>query len=207
MQNHMPYTNYYKDKKFKISGSAFDSANTDSVQTYIQGVNHTDKALKEFIKKLNKINKPITVVWYGDHLASLYKSSLMDKYPIQLHETDYFVYNNQKSKNVYSNRIVSPYSFPALALDTSNSKVTPFYALITRVADNLPAMTINPATTEANSTNGSNVFVGQNSEIIKYSALSKQQKKLYHDYQLIQYDLVAGNQYSAKWAEQKISDK
>lgn len=204
MQNHMPYTNYYSSKKFKITGSAFDAANAGGVQTYTQGVAYTDKALKKFIKSIDALKKPVTVVWYGDHLASLYKSSLMDKYPIQLHETDYFVYSNQTHKLSYTNRLVSPYSFSALALDAGNDKVTPYYALITKITNDLPAMTINPANTEINSLNGTNIFVGQNSKQIKYEDLSKKQKKLYHEYQLIQYDLVAGNQYSAHWAEQKI---
>lgn len=205
MQNHMPYTNYYKNgKKFKITGSAFDSANASSVQTYTQGIYYTDRALKEFILELDKLDRPVTVVWYGDHLASLYKSNLMNKYPIQLHETDYFIYNNKNHKLSYTNRLVSPYSFSALALDNANSKITPYYALITKVTEDLPAMTTNPSTSQINAVNGGNVFVGQNSKLIKYKALTKKQKVLYHDYQLIQYDIVAGKQYSTKWAEQKI---
>lgn len=204
MQNHMPFTNYYSSKKFKITGSAFDESNRDSVQTYTQGISYTDKALKKFIRSIDNLNKPVTVVWYGDHLASLYTSSLMDKYPIQLHETDYFVYSNQTHKLSYTNRLVSPYSFSALALSAGNYKVTPYYALVTKVTNDLPAMTINPANTQTNSINGTNIFVKQNSKEIKYKNLSKKQKKLYHEYQLIQYDIVAGNQYSAHWAEQKI---
>ncbi|WP_010009537.1 hypothetical protein [Loigolactobacillus coryniformis] len=65
-------------------------------------------------------------------------------------------------------------------------------------------MTTNPSTSQINAVNGGNVFVGQNSKLIKYKALTKKQKVLYHDYQLIQYDIVAGKQYSTKWAEQKI---
>ncbi|MDC4186685.1 sulfatase-like hydrolase/transferase, partial [Loigolactobacillus coryniformis] len=91
MQNHMPYTTNYKGKKFRIMGSAFDETNRDSVETYVQGLSYTDKALKQFIAEIDKVDKPVTVVWYGDHLAGLYKSSLMDKYPIQLHQTDYFI--------------------------------------------------------------------------------------------------------------------
>lgn len=204
MQNHMPYTNYYSGKKFKITGDAFEPGNADSVQTYTQGVHYTDQATKRFIQKIDQLNKPVTVVWYGDHLASLYKSTLMDKYPVKLHETDYFIYNNQSHKLSYTNRLVSPYSFSALALANADSKVTPYYALITKVTNDLPAMTTNPATTQSNIDNGSNVFINQKSQIIKYNTLTEAQKKLYHDYQLIQYDLVAGEQYSAKWAQQKI---
>lgn len=35
--------------------------------------------------------------------------------------------------------------------------------------------------------------------------LTKEQKELLHDYELIQYDLVAGKQYSADWAEKKVN--
>lgn len=208
MQNHLPFTNYYDSKKYKIEGSAFDNSEADSVQTYTQGISYTDKALKKFIKSIDKLKQPVTVVWYGDHLASLYKLSMMEKYPIQLHETDYFVYSNQTHKVSYTNRIVSPYSFSALALSAAHAKVTPYYALITKITNKLPAMTIKPANTK--STSGleeNNIFVGQNGKSIEYNSLSKKQKKLYHDYLLIQYDLVAGKQYSAHWAEQKIKDE
>ena len=128
----------------------------------------------------------------------------MDKYPIQLHETDYFVYNNQSHKLSYTNRLVSPYSFSALALASNSTKVTPYYALITKVTDDLPAMTIDPSGSTVNQINGSNIFVGQNSKKIAYSKLSSKQKQLYRDYKMIQYDIVAGKQYSAKWAQEKI---
>jgi phosphoglycerol transferase MdoB-like AlkP superfamily enzyme len=207
MQNHMPYNNYYdKGTKFKVTGSAYDSSKQSNVETYAQGIHYTDQALKQFIKKVDQIKKPVTVVWYGDHLASLYTSKLMSQYPIQLHETDYFIYNNQSHQLSYTNRLVSPYSFSSLALSNNDLKVTPYYALITKVTDDLPAMTIDPSSSTSNSVNGSNIFVGQNSKEIKYSKLSKHQKKLYQDYKLIEYDLVAGKQYSAHWAEQKIKN-
>ena len=204
MQNHMPYTTNYKGKKFRIMGSAFDETNRDSVETYVQGLSYTDKALKQFIAEIDKVDKPVTVVWYGDHLAGLYKSSLMDKYPIQLHQTDYFIYNNQTHQLSYTDRLVSPYAFPALALANGNVKVTPYYALLTQVTDKLPAMTTDPAASETNNTNGANIFVNQKGRQLKYRNLSSQQKKIFRDYQLIQYDLTAGQQYAARWAQQKL---
>lgn len=107
MQNHMPYNAFYNDHQFKVTGSAFNAENRASMQTYVQGLAYTDRALKEFITAVDKINRPVTVVWYGDHLAALYKPSLMAKYPIQLHQTDYFIYNNQDHKITYTDRLVS----------------------------------------------------------------------------------------------------
>ena len=42
--------------------------------------------------------------------------------------------------------------------------------------------------------------------IIQEKNLTEKQKEILEDYRLIQYDLVAGNQYSATWATQKIKD-
>ncbi|MDT3392246.1 MAG: hypothetical protein LIR22_07970 [Bacillota bacterium] len=128
----------------------------------------------------------------------------MDKYPIQLHQTDYFIYNNQTHQLSYTDRLVSPYAFPALALANGNVKVTPYYALLTQVTDKLPAMTTDPAASETNNTNGANIFVNQKGRQLKYRNLSSQQKKIFRDYQLIQYDLTAGQQYAARWAQQKL---
>ncbi|WP_137598143.1 LTA synthase family protein [Paucilactobacillus kaifaensis] len=207
MQNHMPYTNYYpKAKKFKISGSAFNKDSKESIETYSQGLNYTDKSLKNFITKIDKIDEPITIVWYGDHLASLYNKDSMSKYGIQLHQTDYFIYNNQNHKLTRSSadKIISPYSFSALALKADNIKVSPYYALITKITEELPAMTIDPTSSQINSMNGSNIFVSGNGKKITASSLTRKQKQLLHDYRLIQYDLTAGKQYSARWAQQKI---
>lgn len=203
MQNHTPYNNYYGSKKFEIAGSAFDQSNQNAVQTYAQGIAYTDKAVEAFIKQIDQLDKPVTVVWYGDHLPGLYNSASLAKHSMKLHETDYFIYNNQTHQLSHTNRLISPYSFSALALQNGDDKVTPYYALITNVANQLPAMTSSPTGAVNNAMNGSNIFVDQAGKEIKYHQLTKQQKTLYHDYQLIQYDITAGNQYSAKWAQQK----
>lgn len=89
-------------------------------------------------------------------------------------------------------------------LQSTNSKVSPYYALITDVTNRLPAMTNNPLTSSTNVVNGSQIFIDKNGHQVKYENLSTYQKKLLHDYKIIEYDITAGNQYSAKWARQKI---
>lgn len=206
IQNHMPYNNYYKVNKFKASGQAVtDQNNRRQIETYIQGLNYTDDATLKFINSLNQLHEPVTVVWYGDHLASLYNSDSMQKYGLSLHETDYFVYNNKIKNKMNKQKIISPYSFPTLALDSINSKITPYYALIADVTKKVPAMTVDPSHSKLNQVNGSRIFVNKNGKKVKESDLTKKQKQILHDYQLIQYDLTAGKQYSGKWAEQKIS--
>ncbi|WP_334328338.1 sulfatase-like hydrolase/transferase [Companilactobacillus sp. HBUAS59699] len=207
MQNHMPFNNYYKKHDYTIGGTAAPDVYKERVAYYSQGLNYTDKSTKTFLAKLDKINKPITLVWYGDHLASLYDNDSMDEYGIQLHQTDYFIYNNKyiRDRTKQSKvEVISPYEFSALAMKQAGIKVSPYYAMMTKVANDLPAATTNTADNGSNAFNGSQVFITNNSKKIKADSLTAKQKETLHDYKIIQYDITAGNQYSAKWATQKV---
>lgn len=178
------------------------------MKTYLQGLNYTDQATQKFIEEIDKIEKPITIVWYGDHLPGIYKEQDLAKYPLLYRETDYFVYNNkyaQQQRKLPNYSLVSPYMFSSLALEQANIKVTPFYALLTAVTNNLPATTIDPNSGSQNVQNGKKVFASDQNKTTEEKDLTKEQKELLHDYELIQYDLVAGKQYSADWAEKKVN--
>lgn len=134
----------------------------------------------------------------------------MSKYGLNLHETDFFIYNNKYSneRNISSPKnVVSSYNFPSLALEYANLKLTPYYALLTNVSNKLPAATIDPFYSVSNRYNGKKIFVSDKNKIIQFDELSKDQKEILRDYQLIQYDLVAGEQYSANWATRQVMSK
>ncbi len=76
--------------------------------------------------------------------------------------------------------------------------------MMTKVTEELPAATTNTADNGSNAFNGSQVFITDNSKKIKADKLTAKQKEILHDYKIIQYDITAGNQYSAKWATQKV---
>lgn len=203
MQNHMPYENYYKTNDFDFEGSAILVGKSQELKTFMQGIHYTDEAVKNFIAELDKIDKPITFVFYGDHLPSLYSGLKMSQYGLELHQTDYFIYNNRFSREQdnkkIDRKIVSTSNFAAMALEQANIKVTPYYALLTDV-NKLPAATIDPYSSVSNRYNGSQIFIAENNKILTENDLTKKQKGILQDYKLIQYDLTAGNQYSAKWA-------
>ncbi len=212
MQNHLPYEkNYYSTLDYPFEGSAINGNNREAFTTYLQGIHYTDEAVNDFIKKINEIQKPITVIWYGDHLPGLFSENNLKKYGLLHHETDYFVLNNnfgtEKLKNTTNTEIISPYNFPALALKQAGIKVTGFYALLTKVQEILPSSTTDPSSSESNTYNGEKVFVDQDNKIIRSDSLNNEQKELLSDYLTIQYDLTAGEQYSAKWAMKKIGSE
>lgn len=201
MQNHMPFDNYYQSTDYPVSGTAFaDAEHKKNIENYIQGLHYTDTALKGFNEKLNKVHKPVTVVWYGDHLPGIYNGDSMQQYGIQLHSTDYLIYGNKYSPahnvKLAKHCVVSPNNFAAMLLKQMGVKVSPYYALMTRVYEKLPALALNPFDGAGNNTaNGSSIMVSQHEQTV--SKLSKKQKVLLHDYKLVQYDLTAGKGYLA----------
>lgn len=206
MQNHYPYNNhYYNDSnKFEPTGEAASADVKTMVKDYATGLSHSDKAVQEFIAQIDQIDKPITFVFYGDHLPGIYPTVDMKKYGLTLHETDYFIYSNayaQKlgaKKLTRATQLVTPTDFSALTAEQTNSKISAYYALLTDVANKLPALTMNTSESTSNSYNTSLELIAEDGSEVTTKELTKQQKQLLHDYQLVQYDITAGKQYLAK---------
>lgn len=201
MQNHMPYhLNYYRTNPFKVSGTAYNSPkHHDSIAAYTTGIHYTDQALQRWIARMNKSKKPITVVWYGDHLPGIYNGVSMAQHGVVMHETDYFIYSNPAARRlnhsqVTKHKVVGPNNFIAMALAQMDMKVSPYYALITRVYQKLPAMA-NPVngTSKNNMAHDSGIsYVNEKSQQV---SLTPKQQQLMSDYKMVQYDLTAGHHY------------
>lgn len=81
MQNHMPYHDWYKHNDFKASsttGKPLKDDEKESIETYQKGASLTDGATAGFLSELDKLDKPVTVVFYGDHLPGIYSSASAD---------------------------------------------------------------------------------------------------------------------------------
>lgn len=208
MQNHFPYDKGYYDgtKKYRVTGSAVtDETTADMIADFATGLSYTDKAVANFIKQIDKLNRPVTIVFYGDHLPGIYSGNNMKKDGVVLHETDYFIYSNKyarkhgaKTKLAKATGLVAPNDFPAMVAEQTNSKVNGYLALLTKVKDELPAMSTSPKLNATNNYNTMVSFVAKQGKILKPEQLTKKQQELYHDYQLVQYDMTAGKQYLLK---------
>ncbi|QBO35669.1 hypothetical protein EQG49_03945 [Periweissella cryptocerci] len=208
MQNHRPYGPYYATDSYKVTANNYNMPESEKsqIEDYTEGLHYTDQALKAFIAKLDAIQKPISVVFYGDHLPGIYNSIPMSKYGIQLHETDWFIYSNKysrehgvKNTKLPNTKIVSPNVFSPLLMKHLDQKVSPFYALMTNVAEQLPAMSTDSGkAANKSSDNGAGEILNQNSEIVPENKLTATQKQTLADYRMIQYDLTTGKQYILK---------
>ncbi|TGD23698.1 alkaline phosphatase family protein [Companilactobacillus suantsaicola] len=196
MQNHMPYTNNYTNNPYKVTGSGVSDSSRSQVENFSQSLNYTDNSTKEFLEELDKLDKPVTVVWYGDHLPGIYDGDDIYKYNVQEHQTDYFIYSNKyarkngtgTTKLDDNTKVTDPNGFIPLALKQMDQKVTPYYALLTKVQEEVPAMAKNID----EGTN--NLYVNEDGKSV--DKLTKQQQKIVDDYKLVQYDLTAGKGYT-----------
>ncbi|MDM8220665.1 LTA synthase family protein [Limosilactobacillus mucosae] len=203
MQNHFPYNQHYYDGADYYHASAKNGTSTDQVEQFAMGVHYTDQAVAKFIKQIDRLNKPVTVVFYGDHLPGIYQND-MAKDGLKMHETDYFIYSNRAARKQGAKNLtksigyVVPNDFIAMAAEQTNSKVTPYLALLTDVWQKLPAAAMNTSQSTTNTYNSSAQFISQQGKVIAKSKLTKKQRQLWHDYQLVQYDLTTGHQYLLK---------
>ncbi len=99
MQNHMPYHEWYENNDYtaeSTTGTPLGDDEQQSIETYQKGVEITDQATQEFLNELDALDKPVTVVFYGDHLPGIYSSaSEDDNNSLALHLTDYFIWSNR----------------------------------------------------------------------------------------------------------------
>lgn len=208
MQNHFPYSdNYYRHLNRYRSVSVSNGTSANKVDEFSTEIHYTNNAVKRFIKQIDEINRPITILFYGDHLPGIYQND-MARDGVKLHETEYFIYSNKYArahgaKNFkQGTAVVSPNDFIAMVAKQTNSRVNWYQALLTDVFEKLPAMAKNVETKgDVNTAKAvaRTDFVNDQGKLVKESSLTKQQKQLLQDYRLVQYDVTAGKKYTLKY--------
>ena len=148
MQNHMPYHEWYENNDYtaeSTTGTPLGDDEQQSIETYQKGVEITDQATQEFLNELDALDKPVTVVFYGDHLPGIYSSASEDgNNSLALHLTDYFIWSNKASSSQGNKASDADYSSPnffvAQAADHMNAKVSPYLAFLTEMHSKIAAM-------------------------------------------------------------------
>lgn len=205
MQNHLPFDQHYYNNLTRYQAKAVSNGtDPDSLNDYVTGIHYTDGYVKQFIQQVDRIKRPITVVFYGDHLPGIYGNSMATDGQV-LHETDYFIYSNRYARqhgarNLRTNaHFVDPNDFMAMVAKQTNSRIDWYQALLTRVYKDLPAVAVN-FNQDSNQQNvDRNEFVNQQGKVVKKTDFTKKQKRLWHDYQLVQYDVTAGHHYVLRY--------
>ena len=206
MQNHMPYHEWYENNDYtaeSTTGTPLGDDEQQSIETYQKGVEITDQATQEFLNELDALDKPVTVVFYGDHLPGIYSSaSEDDNNSLALHLTDYFIWSNKASSSQGNKASDAAYSSPnffvAQAADHMNAKVSPYLAFLTEMHSKIAAMeppVVNKIQGWDRIPEGQNIYLDQNGNPMSTDDFDKETKQLLAEYKLIQYDITAGKNY------------
>ena len=165
-QNHAPW-NLDEESEVGGSGEGFSSGENYYMDNYAKLLYQTDQATQEWLQELSQIDKKITVVFYGDHLPGFYPQDSFDDNLAGQYQTDYFIWSNYPTE-VLSYPLVNSSDFPAELLAGTNSKVSPYYALLTEVLNNAS---------------------------VDKEELTDEQEEIANDLKLVEYDMVSGKGY------------
>lgn len=173
MQNHMPYEeNAYSEHNFSVNAkNGANPENAKTVQAYLEGISRSDKAMKNFLSEIKKLNKKTIVVFWGDHWPGIYGEMFekeLNKNDIR--RTPLFIYSNfeKEKKDLGTSSLI--YN-QILALNSFDSKLSAFQYLLSDLREKYPALTKQFVKTD------------EKSDILK-------------DFEMIEYDILSGNKYS-----------
>lgn len=174
MQNHTPYNeDTYDELKYSITDETIDEEHRQKIATYYQSLHNSDAYLGEFIDSLEKIDKKIAVLYFGDHSAGLF-DNVKDNENKQVRDlaqlTPYFVYTNYDAE--YQSRhlpTVSPNCIVNATFNVLNWQKSARYYFLDEVCSTTPILS-------------SSYYA--NSELVDSETIKK--------YRLLIYDILSG---------------
>ncbi|EOP64452.1 LTA synthase family protein [Bacillus cereus] len=192
MQNHFPFTEgRFGENQIEISGLDNEESKAE-LETYTEGLRRSDEALQYLIEQLDNLDRSTLLVFFGDHLPSLgtnkslYKETgyiTNEKTPserLAMTQTPLLMYANFDIPNDNLG-LVSPIYFSNLVFDYAGLNKVPFYQFLSKLYEEIPVLR-------------DELRIGKDGEAIK--SLTEKQKEMLKQYELIQYDLLVGKQYS-----------
>lgn len=179
MQNHYPMAGKYADPIDSTGLSDSDAA--ANLEHYARGLAYSDDAMRHLVRALDKTSEKTVVVFYGDHLPAVWPASVLTRRVA--HQTPFFVYANFGEPMVRPLPTTSAIYFTNHVLEAADAAVSPYYALLQRLEQHVPAM-------------GHAAMIGPDNEWVAPQDLPRRARRLLHDYRLVQYDLSVGQRYS-----------
>lgn len=178
MQTHMPYSNKYANSPYTAIGE-----DTDAVNNYLQDIAYSSEALNEFLNKVDQLDRRTLVVFWGDHLPGIYSEELQaENEGTTLHETEFLMYDNRHQLENQQDVVTSPFYFAADLFQQAQLPTSGFQQLLLQMQEIMPAF--------------EKQMYYRNGSFRTEKSLNQSQEEIYQAYQLIQYDIVAGKQYS-----------
>ena len=191
MQNHFPYREErYEENTVGVTGLS-DTFKLE-LEVFTEGIKQADAATKKLLDYLDEYPEPVMVVFWGDHLPilgedkGLYRevnyaniNTVGEDYRA-FHETPLFVYANFELPDMDLKTVSTTFLGP-IAFELAGLAEPPFYWFLNQIRKEVPGLS-------------RNVKVGADGRTI--DDLTEEQEELLKMYEMIQYDLLLGRQYS-----------
>lgn len=179
MQNHSPYQyKAFSSSDFTVTNPSYDVTTKESFEAYLQGLKHTDDAVKFFVSELEQMKRPVTVVFFGDHYPPFAKNLVK---PNENFKTDYFIYHNNLQKKL-DYPFVSPNFLSAITLQLIDLKPSPYYRFIGEMFEEFTVL--------------HEQSIVRDGVTFEDYVIDPKITNFYERYKLLQYDIVTGKQYS-----------
>lgn len=179
MQTHMPYAGKYSTLDYEPTPA------DDTIANYLQDVHEASMALSDFLAELENSGERTLVVFWGDHLPSIYSDAIKKaNTDAQLHLTEFLMFDSTGKLVDSDNHSVttSPFYYASNLMQQAQLKESGFYAFLQKLQEKMPAF-------ESNS-----YYTG--TDFKSEYPFSDASQKLYDTYKLLQYDQVSGKAYA-----------
>lgn len=162
------------------------------METYAEGLKQSDRALKEFITKIENYDEPTIVIFFGDHLIN-FQSNIHEQHGYiekdtdaarakMFFETPLLIMSNMENFSIENIDDVSPIFIAPLILKELNLPLSPFYVLLLDVYEQFSVLH-----------NNFKLDPNQN----QIHELTDKQEQLLLALELIQYDMLEGKEYTS----------
>jgi phosphoglycerol transferase MdoB-like AlkP superfamily enzyme len=160
IQNHGPYLDKYLSKTNFATSLDLSEDDINTLSNYFEGVADQDRELKRLIEYLQKLEEPVVVVYFGDHLPALSQDSYYKLIPnadssetsfegmTRMFETPFLIWQNEPAKNIISfdgyeleNNVFSSFYLGALLLDLLGySEIDPYFKFLNELRVDYPVI-------------------------------------------------------------------
>lgn len=182
MQNHIPSASTMPDPIHPISSGA---AGDRDIGGFASGMRETDRALGEFLTKLESLDEPTTILFFGDHAPPLEGLEPAAAPDTALLRTPFMIWSSHKQLEPQNLGSVSPSLLMPLVFEQAGLTEPPYFELLRRQMTELGTIERTQVTSP--------------SEVATPLAqLDAKQRALLEELRLVQYDLTVGSRYSER---------
>lgn len=192
MQNHLPFTNLYRNP-VQVSGTDADRA--ANIGQWARGLEHSDRAVDQFLREVEETGERTLVVHFGDHFPSIFDMGTLAEEGLNLFRTPFFVWDSHGEGRLGPQGTVSPTAALEVALRKLGAPLPPYFVLLARVQE------------EVGTVRHDGIVTPQG-EKIALADLTEEQQELLDDLRLVQYDFSVGERYALEemWYDPEATD-